>query len=134
LRVVAVLCLLILVAVWTVAKRFALPVACSELLALGAVMLFCVRHAADHDFIGLRPDVLTVELRRAGRVSRWDFSPRWVRVEPRTADGSLVRLSGHGKTVDVGRFVSPVLRQQLASELRWALRQVSRDARDGSNR
>jgi uncharacterized membrane protein len=88
-------------------------------------MLVYARHAADQDFIGMCPQVLRVELHRAGQVSRWDFNPRWVRIEPRGADGSLVRLSGQGMSVDIGHFVRASLRQQLARELRWALRQLS---------
>jgi uncharacterized membrane protein len=96
-----------------------------EVMALLLAMLMHARHAADQDFIGLRPELLRVETRRAGQVLRWDFNPRWVRIEPRDADGSLVRLYGHGKSVDVGRFVRADLRQQLASELRWAVRQLT---------
>ncbi len=83
------------------------------------------RHGADQDFIGLRPELLRVETHRAGQVLRWDFNPRWVRIEPLGADGSLVHLSGQGKSVDVGRFIRTDLRQQLANELRWAVRQMT---------
>jgi uncharacterized membrane protein len=92
---------------------------------LGLATVLHARHAKDQDFIGLRPELLRVETHRAGQVLRWDFNPRWVRIEPRGAEGSLVHLSGHGKSVNVGRFVRSDLRYQLASELRWAVRQLT---------
>lgn len=38
------------------------------------------------------------------------------------ADGSLIELSGQGRSIAVGRFVRPELRRGLADELGAALR------------
>jgi uncharacterized membrane protein len=47
-----------------------------------------------------------------------------VRVEPVADDRSLIELSGQGRSVNVGRFVRPELRPQLAQEIRRALREA----------
>lgn len=112
---------------WMIGAVYVLPFAFIELMALGTALLVYARHAADREFIGLRADLVRVQCHNGGRLQSVDFNPRWVRVEPQRHDGSLIRLSGHGRTVDVGRHVQPGLRRQLAEELRWALRQL--DAR-----
>jgi len=96
------------------------------LLALLVTMswLMHARHASDRDHIAMKPTLLRVERHRGGRVHRVDFNPRWVRVEPDQHDGSLVRLSGQGRSVVVGRYVPRDSRRQLAQEFRWALRHL----------
>lgn len=118
--------LLIAGVLWQIGAAYVLPFAVVELVALGAALLFHARHATDLEFIGLRPDLIRVERSRGGRVERLEFNPRWVRVEPQRHDGSLIRLSGQGRSVDVGQFVRPEWRRRLADEFRWALRQLER--------
>lgn len=118
--------LLIAGVLWQVGASYVLPFALAELAALGVALLFHARHAGDLEFIGLRPDLIRVERSRGGRVERLEFNPRWVRVEPQRHDGSLIRLSGHGRAIDVGQFVRPEWRRRLADEFRWALRQLER--------
>jgi uncharacterized membrane protein len=65
---------------------------------------------------------LVVELETAGRLERAEFERQWVRVEPKSGDLSLIELSGQGRSIEVGRFVRPELRQVLAREIRKALR------------
>jgi uncharacterized membrane protein len=103
---------------------YVLPFAVFEVLALGVALLVFARHAADREFIGLSDDTLRVERHRAGHVESVEFDPRWVRIEPQRHDLSLIRLSGQGRSIDVGQHVQPGWRRQLASEFRWALRQV----------
>lgn len=95
-----------------------------ELLAVGLAFLVYARHATDGETISLRGAKLVVELETAGRRERAEFNRDWVRVEPRTGEGSLIELSGRGRTVEVGRYVRPELRPMLAREIRWALRQA----------
>lgn len=109
---------------WVMGAAYVLPFAFLELGALGVALLAYARHAADREFIGLSAGRVHVEQRSGGRLLSIDFNPRWVRVEPQRHDGSLIRLSGQGRSVDVGRFVQPGLRRQLAQEFRWALRQL----------
>ena len=63
-----------------------------------------------------------VERETAGRLERAEFERHWVRVEPKAGDNSLIALTGKGRTMEVGRFVRPELRQVLAGEIRRALR------------
>ena len=67
---------------------------------------------------------LVVETDLAGRHQRAEFRREWVRVEPRAGDTSLIEVSGQGRSVKVGRYVRPELRQALAHEIRKALRQA----------
>jgi uncharacterized membrane protein len=82
------------------------------------------RHASDRDAIAMKASLVRVEQHRGGHIRRVDFNPRWVRVEPDRHDGSLVRLSGQGRSVVVGEFVPRDSRPQLAEEFRWALRHL----------
>jgi uncharacterized membrane protein len=116
--------LLIAGACWYLGADQVWPYTAAELMALGMAMLFFARHASDCDLISMKPSLVRVEQRRAGQVHRVDFNPRWIRVEPDQHDGSLVRLSGQGRSVVVGEFVSRDGRPQLAEEFRWALRHL----------
>ncbi len=93
-----------------------------ELLAVGIALLVYARHARDGEKIFLLGTHLVVELETAGRTERSEFSRDWVRVEPKSDDGSLIEVSGQGRTVVVGRFLRPELRPALAREIRLALR------------
>lgn len=93
-----------------------------ELLAVGAAFTFYARHAGDAEKILLQDGQLVIELETAGHTERAEFNREWVRVEPRHGDGSLIEVSGQGRTVQVGRHVRPELRPVLAREIRWALR------------
>ena len=107
---------------WHQGATLVLPFAGAEVLLLGVAMLAYARHAADGEHIRLGRHALTVVSTSGGRTESIDFQPAWVRVEPEHGDGSLVELSGQGRSIVVGRFVRPELRRQLAEELRWALR------------
>ena len=93
-----------------------------ELVALGVALLIVARHAGDRELITLCDRELTVEQRFGSSVEHSRFRAEWVRVEPLADDGSLVELSGEGRSVRVGRHVRPELRVALAQELRRALR------------
>ena len=93
-----------------------------ELLAVGVAMLLVARHARDRETLCLSQHELLVEQYVGPAVTRTSFRTEWVRVEPVADDGSLVELSGEGRTVRVGRHVRPELRVELAQELRRALR------------
>ena len=107
---------------WLLGAVFVLPFASLELLAVGICFLVYARHATDGERIFLDGGRLIVELENAGRLERKEFRREWVRVEPRSGDGSLIEVSGQGLSVFVGRFVRPELRPVLANEIRMALR------------
>ncbi len=107
---------------WWQGARMVMPFAWAEMLAVAAAMLVYARHATDHESIALSRGALTVEHSSGTRLERVEFQPEWVNVEPRSGDRSLIELSAHGKRIEVGRFVRPELRRDLAAELRQALR------------
>ena len=99
-----------------------MPFAWLELTAVGAAFTVYARHARDGEKISLNGGQLVVELETAGRLQRAEFNREWVRVEPKDGDGSLIEVSGQGRTVRVGRHVRPELRPALAREIRRVLR------------
>lgn len=107
---------------WTMGATLVLPFAWLELTAVGIALLFYARHASDGEKIVLRDGRLVVELEVAGQTRRAEFNSLWVRVEPARGDGSLISVSGQGRSVSVGRHVRPELRPALAREIRRALR------------
>jgi uncharacterized membrane protein len=107
---------------WEQGATLVLPFAWVELVALGVAFLVYSRHATDGERISLQGTQLVVELESAGRLERAEFRREWVRIEPKTGDRSLIEVSGQGRSVAVGRYVSPELRSALAREIRMALR------------
>jgi uncharacterized membrane protein len=56
-----------------------------------------------------------------GRVQKWQANPYWVRVTVHANRGPVphyVTLSGNGREVEIGAFLSEAERQALATELR----------------
>ena len=107
---------------WSQGVRMIMPFALMELVAVGAAFWVYARHATDGERIVLQGAQLVVELESGGRVERAEFNREWVRVEPKSGDGSLIEVSGQGRSVRVGRHVRPELRPALAREIRYALR------------
>lgn len=100
-----------------------------ELLGVGVALLVVARHAGDRETITLTDRDVSVERHIGSAVECVSFRAEWVRVEPAADDGSLVELSGEGRSVRVGRHVRSELRLALAHELRRALR-LARSAGD----
>jgi uncharacterized membrane protein len=107
---------------WTQGAKLVMPFAWLELIAVGSAFLVYARHAGDGEKIVLDGGQLVVELESAGRLERAAFNREWVRVEPKDGDGSLIEVSGQGRSVKVGRHLRPELRPALAREIRFALR------------
>ena len=107
---------------WSQGAAVVMTFALMELLAVGAAFLLYSRHAGDAEKIVLHDGQLVIELETAGRTERAEFNREWVRVEPKDGDGSLIEVSGQGRSVRVGRHMRPELRPLLAREIRLALR------------
>lgn len=103
---------------------FVLLFAGLELLVVGVALLAFARHAGDRETLTLAGRSFSVEQRFGSRMARTDFTAEWLSIEPAAGQGSLVQLSGEGRTVCIGRFVRPELRPALAQELRRALRRA----------
>ena len=109
-------------AFWLNGAPLVLPVAWLELVAVGAAFVLYARHATDGERIALTGGRLVIELENGGHRERTEFLPHQVRIEPQAGDGSLIEVSGQGRSVKVGRYVRPELRAALAREIRMALR------------
>lgn len=107
---------------WIQGATLVMPFAWAELIALAIAFTVYSRHARDGERISLQGGQLVIELETAGRLERAEFNREWVRVEPKNGDGSLIEVSGQGRSVRVGRHVRPELRPALAREIRFALR------------
>ncbi|WP_416559337.1 DUF2244 domain-containing protein [Limnohabitans sp. yimb22184] len=107
---------------WLQGATLVLAFAGLEITLVGLAFLAYARHATDGEWISLQGTSLVVEKESAGRRERAEFARQWVRVEPKSGDHSLIELSGQGRSIEVGRFVRPELRQVLAREIRRALR------------
>ena len=107
---------------WFQGAPFVIAFTGLELLVVGWAFVVYARHATDGEWISLQGASLVVERETAGRRERAEFERQWVRVEPKAGEHSLIELSGRGRTMEVGRFVRPELRQVLAGEIRRALR------------
>jgi uncharacterized membrane protein len=101
---------------------FALPFAGVELALVGWALAVHARHARDREAIELVAGQLTVERCDGARIERVELNGAWARVEPACGDCALIGICGQGRRVEVGRFVRPDLRPQLARELCRALR------------
>jgi uncharacterized membrane protein len=95
-----------------------------ELLLVGIALLAFARHVGDREVLTLAGRSLSVEQVNGSRIARNAFTAEWLTVEPVGDRGSLVQLSGEGRTVRVGRFLRPELRAAFARELRLALRRA----------
>ncbi len=125
LQAYALLCtvaLLVALGFWWQGVQLVMAFAAIELIAVGIGMLLMARHARDREVITLSDREMAVEQHVGPVVERISFRVEWVRVEPAAAEGSLVELSGEGRSVCIGRHVRPELRFELAQELRRALR------------
>ena len=107
---------------WLQGATLVLAFAGLEITLVGLAFMAYARHATDGEWISLQGTSLVVECESAGRLERAEFERHWVRVEPKSGDHSLIELSGQGRSIEVGRFVRPELRQALAREIRRALR------------
>src|SRR5262249_45997752 len=80
------------------------------------------RRARAWERVRLTPDALTVERGAPGReTKRWSFQPYWLRVE---GDERHLTIASHGKTFELGAFLSDVERLRFAATLRAALAQI----------
>ncbi|MDB5870282.1 MAG: putative transrane protein [Polaromonas sp.] len=107
---------------WWQGSMLMMTCALIGLLAISSAFVLHARHAGDAEKIVLQDGRLVIELESAGRTERAEFKREWVRVEPRHGDGSLIEVSGQGRSVRVGRHMRPELRPLLAREIRIALR------------
>ncbi|QIE55547.1 DUF2244 domain-containing protein [Pikeienuella piscinae] len=97
------------------------PYAGIALLALWGFMKLSYRSGRVTEELRLWPDAIAVERREPwGRVRRWAANPYWVDIdltETRNVEHYLT-LRGAGRRIELGAFLTPEERMELATELR----------------
>jgi uncharacterized membrane protein len=96
-----------------------------EMAAIGAALLHYGRHALDYEHIALTDRCLLVERVLGGHTEQVRLDPHWTRVALPDHRRALIELESCGTRVEVGEFVCDAMRQQVARELRRALRTSS---------
>ena len=101
------------------------------LLMVGALWWGLERSYKDGDILEelrLQNDTLSLSHRPArGQTKTWDCNPYWARVEMHVSGGPVphyITLSGNGRTVEIGSFLSEDERKVLYTELHDFLRDV----------
>ena len=61
-----------------------------------------------------------------GRTQRWEFQPYWLRVAIKNSSrsGAMLTLSSHGKTLEIGTFLTPEEKRDMARALEVELRRL----------
>jgi len=108
-----------------------------EVLVVGAAFVIYARHAVDYEHIRLEPHRLVVEQMCASRKTRYEFNPRWVRVEVeavataqmgfpwRAARQAQITLHAAGRAVEIGQHLAQDRRASFAQDLRAWIRRCS---------
>ena len=108
-------------------SKAALGLAPFVLGALAALGWFLRRNARDlalHEQLRLWADLMAVERHEpSGRVLRWQANPHWVRVKlhPDGRPQNYLTLKGGGREIELGAFLSPEERAELAEEIEMAM-------------
>lgn len=101
-------------------------------LTLAALGWFMRRNARDltlSEELRLWPDLIAVERRDPrGEVQRWQANPYWVRLtlQPDGRPENYLTLKGGGREIELGAFLSPEERVELAEQLETALADARR--------
>jgi uncharacterized membrane protein len=96
-----------------------------ENVAVAGALLHYARHATDFEHIALSGERLLIERTCAGRASAVVLEPCWTRIALPSRRCALIVLASRGVQVEVGAFVSEEVREQVALDLRRALRTCS---------
>jgi len=100
-----------------------------ELMLLYAALRFGQRQCGVVERISISPTTLTVErVDHWGALQTWSFPPQWLRVELDDAGrrDNRLNLRSHGKSLTIGRFLTPDERLEVAATLRRELIQLQR--------
>ena len=96
-----------------------------EIGALVLALLHYARHACDCERIALSDDCLLIEGIDAGQLWQVRLDPSWTRIAVPDRKRRLIELESRGVKVAVGCYISEEARQEIAQELRRALRTSS---------
>ena len=100
---------------------FVLAFAASAVWAVWTALRRTSRDATRGEVLTLTPDRLSVEHTLTHPPRRWDTNPYWVQVILYPSGGPVpdyLTLTGGGREVELGAFLTPEERRKLAEELR----------------
>lgn len=112
-----------------------LPFLLAPLIALYAAFRRSHADARLTEELRLWPDLITVERREPrGAVRRWHANPFWVRLRllPEGRVEQYLTLTGNGREIELGAFLSPEERVRIHGELDAALGAIARGGPDPS--
>jgi uncharacterized membrane protein len=96
-----------------------------EMTAVATALLHYARHALDREHIALSERCLLIERTEGERTAQVRLDPHSTRIVLPDRQRGLIALESRGTRVEIGAFVSPATRQQVARELRRELRASS---------
>lgn len=98
---------------------FVLPFVGLEIFALGYAFYYVNSHEADYESISIDGDSLVIERGSSQGVVKHALNPYWVTVQRRELpNGELqINLLSHGKSTEVGRYLTRKQREVLADQL-----------------
>jgi uncharacterized membrane protein len=112
----------VLIGAWPVFGFFGLDV-----LLVYLAFKLNYRDARRYETVRLTDSLLTVErVAPSGRRERWRFQPYWLQVEidERTASRRALMLRSHGRILEIGSFLTPDEKVDLANALRAELNKL----------
>ena len=111
---------------WWIGAWMVVPFTLIELSVLGIALLIYARHARDYEKITLLNSELIIELNLGYKKTLIQWNAPWVRVkDPESLydrKKDLVILESGAQTISIGQFILAEKRQDLAKEIRQALR------------
>lgn len=96
-----------------------LPFVGLEIIALAFAFYYVNSHEDDYESISIVGDILVVERGSRQQISHHELNPYWVKVQRRELPNGELRLClvSHGKTIEVGRYLTRKQREVLADQL-----------------
>jgi uncharacterized membrane protein len=88
-----------------------------ELVVLGGLLLYWLRHADDYDRIDITLEGIVIEQRRARVQQRLRLNTWSVRLIPPQRDADPIRLADRSHTIALGTLVNPAHRRQVEQEI-----------------
>ena len=96
-----------------------LPFVGLEIFALGFAFYYVNSHESDYESISIDGNSLVVERGSRQHVSQYELNPYWVTVQRRELPNGELQLNllSHGKSIEVGRYLTRKQREVLADQL-----------------
>ena len=96
-----------------------LPFVGLEIFALGFAFYYVNSHESDYESISIDGNRLVVERGSRQYVSQYELNPYWVTVQRRELPNGELQLNllSHGKSIEVGRYLTRKQREVLADQL-----------------